>query len=182
MKLKLMTRSAIFLALIAIGARIQFPLPYFDYYTLQFPVVLLTGLLLTPRYTLLATGGYIILGLAGLPVFAGGGGPSYVLQPSFGYLLGFAVTAVVISCIYHKNRAKLNNFKGYLALNLLGIIITYLFGIGYKVLILSLYLNQSVPLLMLITASLSFDIPADIVMAFILSVFEIKIIKAINLA
>ena len=32
---------------------------------------------------------YVGLGLAGLPIFNGGGGIQYVATPSFGYLLGF---------------------------------------------------------------------------------------------
>jgi biotin transport system substrate-specific component len=32
---------------------------------------------------------YLICGLAGLPVFALGGGPWYVFSPTFGYLMGF---------------------------------------------------------------------------------------------
>lgn len=182
MKLKLMIRSAIFLALIAIGARIQFPLPYFDYYTLQFPFILLTGLVLPPRYTFFATGGYLALGLVGIPVFAGGGGPAYILQPSFGYLLGFAVTAIVLSYIYHNNKNKLNNFKGYIILNLLGVVITYAFGIAYKVLILTFYLNEAVPTFVLLASSLAFDIPADIIVAIILAVFETKILKSLTIA
>ncbi len=34
---------------------------------------------------------YIALGLLGLPVFTNGGGPGYVFQPTFGYLIGFAL-------------------------------------------------------------------------------------------
>lgn len=32
---------------------------------------------------------YLLLGLAGLPIFEGGGGWQYIQEPSFGYLLGF---------------------------------------------------------------------------------------------
>ena len=36
---------------------------------------------------------YIVLGLVGLPIFTQGGGPGYIFQPSFGYIIGFAVAA-----------------------------------------------------------------------------------------
>ena len=36
---------------------------------------------------------YIALGLLGAPIFALGGGPLYLLSPTFGYLLGFLAAA-----------------------------------------------------------------------------------------
>jgi biotin transport system substrate-specific component len=36
---------------------------------------------------------YILLGLLGIPVFAEGGGPGYILQPTFGYLVAFVLQA-----------------------------------------------------------------------------------------
>ncbi|MFN9914874.1 MAG: biotin transporter BioY, partial [Pirellulaceae bacterium] len=42
-----------------------------------------------PRSALLAAVGYLSLGLFQLPVFHGGGGSSYLLDPGFGYLAGF---------------------------------------------------------------------------------------------
>ncbi len=61
------------------------PLPV----TLQVPALLLTGLVCGPRSALLAAVGYLSLGLFQLPVFHGGGGSSYLLDPGFGYLAGF---------------------------------------------------------------------------------------------
>ena len=39
------------------------------------------------------------LGLVGLPIFTAGGGFGYVLQPSFGFLLGLIPTAAVIGAL-----------------------------------------------------------------------------------
>jgi biotin transport system substrate-specific component len=39
---------------------------------------------------------YLVQGLAGLPVFASGGGIDYVLRPSFGFLLGYLPMAYII--------------------------------------------------------------------------------------
>ena len=68
-ELRLLMRSALLLALIIIGGKLQIPLPYFDYYTLQFSFVLLAAVVLPLRYVLLTIGGYVFLGLLGLPVF-----------------------------------------------------------------------------------------------------------------
>lgn len=39
---------------------------------------------------------YVLIGLVGVPIFALGGGFSYVLQPTFGFLLGLIPSAFVI--------------------------------------------------------------------------------------
>lgn len=39
---------------------------------------------------------FILEGLTGLPVFTFGGGPGYVFSPTFGYILGFVLMALVI--------------------------------------------------------------------------------------
>jgi biotin transport system substrate-specific component len=39
---------------------------------------------------------YIVEGLAGLPVFATGGGLDYILRPSFGFILGYLPMAYII--------------------------------------------------------------------------------------
>ncbi|MGN0144233.1 MAG: biotin transporter BioY, partial [Clostridium sp.] len=45
-KTTIMIRCALFTALIAVSAFIQIPLPFMDYYTLQFLFVLLSGMIL----------------------------------------------------------------------------------------------------------------------------------------
>lgn len=83
-----MAATALFAALTAVAALVRIPLPGVPL-TLQTPVVLLSGLLLGPRYGAMSQVVYIIIGLMGAPVFAHGGGPGYVLNPTFGYLCGF---------------------------------------------------------------------------------------------
>ena len=61
------------------------PLPM----TLQVPALLLTALVCGHRSAMLAAVAYLSLGLFQLPVFQGGGGLRYLLDPGFGYLVGF---------------------------------------------------------------------------------------------
>ena len=89
-----LTLVAVFAALLAASAFFKIPIPPVPI-TLQAQVVLLGGMLLGPVNGALAVGLYLLLGLIGLPIFAGGGGLGYVLQPTFGYLLGFVGGAVV---------------------------------------------------------------------------------------
>lgn len=39
---------------------------------------------------------YIVEGLSGLPFFANGGGPAYVMSPTFGFILGYLPMAYII--------------------------------------------------------------------------------------
>lgn len=79
-------------ALSAAGSLLRipfFPVPL----TLQFFFALMAGLTLGKSWGALSQLMYLLAGLAGLPVFAGGGGPGYVLQPTFGFLLGLIPAA-----------------------------------------------------------------------------------------
>ena len=64
--------------------------------TLQTLAVLLSGALLGSKKGALSQLSYLFLGLAGLPLFARGGGIGYILSPTFGYLLGFVLAAFFV--------------------------------------------------------------------------------------
>ncbi len=91
-----MSRCALFTALVAISAYIQIPVPFMDYFTLQFFFVLLAGMILGKKQGAISVGLYVLIGLLGVPVFAAGGGIGYIFKPSFGYLLGFIVTSYAV--------------------------------------------------------------------------------------
>ena len=117
--------TALFVALIACGAFIAIPVGPVPI-VLQNMFVLLAGLMLGPVWGLACIGIYLIVGLAGLPVFATGtAGVGKLFGPTGGYLLGYlpavAVTAVV-------SRALKKTFAGDLAALVLGDLIV--FGIG----------------------------------------------------
>lgn len=82
----------LFAALTAVGGLIRIPLPPVPF-TLQSMMVLLAGGLLPPAGAAASQAIFLLVGLAGIPVFALGGGPGYVLQPTFGYLLAFPLAA-----------------------------------------------------------------------------------------
>ncbi len=67
--------------------------------SLQTLFVLLSGALLGPWLGAAAMVSYIILGLIGLPLFTGGGGPQYILSPTFGFLLSFPVSAMIVGLL-----------------------------------------------------------------------------------
>ena len=121
-----MVLCGMFAALVAIGAFIQIPVPYMDYFTLQFFFVLLAGLILGADKGAISVGCYVLLGLVGVPIFAAGGGIGYIFRPSFGYLVGFIVSAYVTGKVCEKLKAS---YKNYLLACLAGFVVTYAIGI-----------------------------------------------------
>ena len=128
MKTKDLVLCAMFVALIAVGAFIKVPVPVVPF-TLQFLFTMLAGLLLGPVNGALAVVVYIVLGLVGLPIFTQGGGPGYIFQPSFGYIIGFAVAAYVTGRI--ANEKSRPGYRRLLAADFSGLFIVYAFGMVY---------------------------------------------------
>jgi biotin transport system substrate-specific component len=99
---KLKTRNiftvALFSALTAIGAYIFIPLPFSEVpITLQTMFTYLAGAILGGYLGALSQLIYILIGVAGIPIFARGGSSISVLfGPSGGYLIGFIIAAFVI--------------------------------------------------------------------------------------
>ena len=132
---------ALFIALITVGTFIKIPVGT-DVYTLQFLFTLLAGLLLGPRLGAIAVGTYVVMGLVGIPVFASGGGPGYIAQPTFGYLLGFIVQAWVNGAWARK--ANQINFRSLLEANLVGMVIVYLFGLVWFYVVSNYIINAPI--------------------------------------
>lgn len=81
--------SALFVALISIGAFLFIPIGPVPI-VLQNLFVLLAGLILGPIWGTGCVGVYLLMGLAGLPVFAGGtSGIGRLFGPTGGYLIGY---------------------------------------------------------------------------------------------
>lgn len=83
---------------------------------------------------------YVAMGLMGLPVFARPpfGGPAYVLQPTFGFLMGFAVAAYLVGDMRIEPPAR-----RMLAVAV-GVVSMYVVGTSYFFAIFRLYLNRPV--------------------------------------
>jgi biotin transport system substrate-specific component len=88
---------AAFVVVTALAAQIRVPVPFTPVpLTLQTALVLMAGALLGPRLGAAAMLTYLTMGVAGLPVFAGGQfGLAYLLGPTGGYLLAFPAAALV---------------------------------------------------------------------------------------
>jgi len=94
--------AAVMAALIAAVAPVRFFLPGLPAVpvTLQVLVVLLAGGLLRPAWSAAAMGLYLLMGAAGLPVFAGGaGGLQVLVGPTAGYLWSYPPAAALVAVL-----------------------------------------------------------------------------------
>ena len=125
----------LFAALIAVGAFIRITIPTEPYpftFSLQWLFVLLAGLLLGAKMGAMSVAAYVIIGLAGVPVFVHGGGPQYVFRAGFGFLLGFILAAFVIGLLAGGTRQKAGEALLRLMLAALaGLVVYYFIGIAY---------------------------------------------------
>lgn len=87
---------AMFTALIAVCSQISIPLGPVPF-TLQTLAIYIAAAMLGWKRGTISVLVYILIGLVGVPVFAGfSGGFSSVVTPSFGYIIGFVLTALVV--------------------------------------------------------------------------------------
>ena len=94
MRASVLTRVALMAALTAVGAQLTIPVSPVPF-TLQVPVVVLSGLLLGPRYGALAQVVYLVMGAVGIPVFAGFSATDALFGPTAGYLISYPLAAAV---------------------------------------------------------------------------------------
>ena len=134
----------LFTALIAVGAFIKIVIPVGAdtmNFTLQWLFVLLAGLLLGSKRAFRSVAVYVITGLIGFPIFARGGGPAYLLRPTFGFLLGFALAAWAIGFLCEKLRPAKS--ITWFFTTLAGFVLYYGMGILYFYLITHLLASQT---------------------------------------
>lgn len=112
-------------------------------YIPQIPVVLFIGALLGYRFGILAILAYIIVGLVGFPVFGLGGGLRYILQPSFGYILGYLVGAFFVAKNLENNRSALAIFTS----STIGVLSIHIIGILYLI-IISIFQHQPLAIIL----------------------------------
>ena len=136
-----LTLCALFAALTAIGAFIRIDIPVLPF-TLQVMFVISAGLILGPRDGAISMLIYIAIGLIGLPIFSQGGGPAYVLHPTFGYLIGFVAGSFVTGKIVQGQIRP--SYPRLLIAAFTGLFILYGFGMIYYFFISNFYLTNPI--------------------------------------
>lgn len=155
-----MILASIFAALTAVSAFIKIPLPPVPF-TMQIFIVILSGLLLGSKIAFSSQIVYIIIGLIGVPIFSNGGGIGYIFNPTFGYLIGFAIAAFVVGKITEKVQKP--SIINYFTASFAGILICYFFGVTYMYIILKYVNNVSVSATGIIVKGFLLFLPWDII-------------------
>jgi biotin transport system substrate-specific component len=112
-------------------AQVRIPLPFTPVpITGQTFAVLLVGAVLGSRRGAASLLLYLIQGMLGLPVFAGGAsGLAYLIGPTGGYLVGFVVAASLIGLLAARGMDR--RIPSALLAFLAGEIVIYLFGVSW---------------------------------------------------
>ncbi len=155
-----MVLFSLFTALIAVGAFIRVPVPVCPF-TLQFLFTALAGLILGANRGAAAVAVYVLLGLIGVPVFTQGGGPGYIFQPTFGYLIGF-IAGTWLTGRIREGASGLPGFRRLLIAGLAGLLVVYLFGMIYVYIINNFYLGTPIGIWPVVLYCFLLAVPGDL--------------------
>ena len=100
---------------------------YSFFFIPQVPVVLFAASVLGKRMAVISVILYLLAGLAGMPLFALGGGIKYIAQFGFGYLAAY-IPAVIITCRLLKERYS---FSDMVKAAIAGVLVIHVIGILY---------------------------------------------------
>jgi biotin transport system substrate-specific component len=165
--------ACLFAALISIGAYIAIPIPGTPVpIVLQNMFIILAGFILGPWWGLASIIFYLILGVAGMPVFSGGtGGLVKFAGPTGGYLLGYIPAIVVFGLI---SKAGKNTWYFNIIAGIVGMAAVYVFGVARLKAVLGVDWTKAIA-----TGLIPF-IPGDIAKIVIAAFLTPPILKAIR--
>lgn len=124
---------AMFTAIITVCAQISVPLGIIVPFTLQTLGIFAAAAMLGTKRGVLSVIVYILLGLVGLPVFAGfSGGISVLFGPTGGYIIGFVFTALVTGFITNKFGKKIWIL---IVSMIIGLLLCYVFGTAWFIIL-----------------------------------------------
>jgi len=120
-----MALTGVFAALISLSSQVSIPGPV--PHTLQIFFIMLAGLILGGRWGFTSVVVWVLLGAFGLPVFAQGkAGVAHLLGPTGGFLLGFALCALLVGRLTERSSPA---YGKTLAFMLLGLAVVYIVGL-----------------------------------------------------
>ena len=165
------TKSALCIAFLCVASYMVIPLPFTPVVLSMHTVAVnLTGLILSPENAVAVIVIYLLMGMAGLPVFAGGTGFSKLFGPTGGFYFGFLITVFIISIL----KGKEINLKKYIIITIaVGIPVQHLCAVLFMCIysgcdVLTAFINVSAPF-----------IAGDILKCIVASVCAVRINKAL---
>ena len=168
MEARRLTKMALLTALLCVSAWISFPLPFSPAMVTALTLVAtLTGLLLSPKDTLIVFIVYVLLGTVGLPVFVGGtSGLGKLLGPTGGFIFSLPIAYTLLSICKGKSRSFLSYSWRSIVIT---IPVVYIFGVAGFMIVTGTPFWASLPIVMLPY------IPGDIVKCLVASWLATKI-------
>jgi biotin transport system substrate-specific component len=137
-----MIYASVFGAVTAAGAYLMIPVPPVPI-TLQTLFLYVAAALLGGRLGALSQVVYLLIGIIGLPVFAGGkGGLGVLLGPTGGYLIGFVAGAYAVGRLVELRRDPGPIWLGLAMVG--GTAVIYLLGVMQLILIAKFSVNQAI--------------------------------------
>ncbi len=167
-----------FTALIAAGAFIKVVIPIQPmpmHITFQFFFVLIAGLILGAKNGFTSVLVYLILGIIGIPIFASGGGPAYILKPTFGFLIGFALSAFTVGFLSSKIKKK--NFLNIFICCFIAMLVMYLSGMLYFYMMSNFFLGVYVSWGVVFVNCFLITLPADTILCVLASLVVVRVGK-----
>ncbi len=144
-QLKMMAYAALMAALTAVGAWIAIPVGPVPI-VLQNLFVYLAGLLLGGRWGLISVSVYLLGGICGLPVFAGGaGGIGRIVGPTGGYLVGYLPAVYLVGAITERRRGAVFDVLAMV----LATVVVYAAGVAWLHVLANLSWQKTIALGML---------------------------------
>ncbi|WP_163971545.1 biotin transporter BioY [Oceanobacillus halotolerans] len=180
-----LTFCAVFVCLMAIGANITVWFPMLAIpiggatvpLSLQTFIATIAGVMLGRKLGSLAMITYILVGIAGVPVFAKmAAGPMALINPTGGFILSFVLTAFVVGAItqyWQKASIAIYSFAA-----LTGLVINYIFGVTYMYISMNTWLGLDISYMLAWSGMIPFLIK-DAALAGIAAFFMVSITKRI---
>lgn len=128
-----LSAAVLFAALTAVLAQLSIPTPASVPFSLQPFGVFFAALLLGPLWGGFSMLLYVVVGIAGVPVFSNfGAGLGYVMGPTGGFLIGFILAAVIGGAIAHQalDPKQLQELSPVLSTVALGAAMIVIYAVG----------------------------------------------------
>lgn len=175
MKTRRLVINASLLTLLIVSTFIKIPV-FLVPFTLQLLVVIIISLTTNTADSLIIFLTYIIMGLIGIPIFASGGGISYLYNPSFGFILGFIIVAVVVNVLRNSlSKVISNSFWVFLISSIIGLICLYIFGFSYALVLFNHVLGKNYSLINILEIMVFPFILVDLLKCVLASYIVIKL-------
>ncbi len=176
------TYVGMFAALMMIGANITSFVPFLVVggvpITLQPFFAVLAGAFLGSRLGAISMAVYAFIGLVGAPVFAKfQGGFAQILNPTFGFVLAFILTAYITGKMIEKK----NSLPSYILAALIGTLISYIIGPNWMYAAYKVWAQAPEAFsYKLVWIWMAFPLPKDILLAILAGMFAHRMQKIVK--